>query len=201
MKRWRLGCLLVLLLGLIGCESVDPPRCYDATFSLENPQGLQDLRAETDGSTVTLINTATPTATLMFSDLYFTDPGSRGLAGQFPGTLRRATPDRLVIKIWDIKEFRDQPQYPNCDQSFPATSPAVVLVSHAQQRQLVTLRVTYHPTDPAIIAQYREYERESNSQQRMFDGFIVFICLLGFMLFIGVITLLVWVAKRFNHSG
>ena len=164
MKRWHLGFLFILLLGLIGCEAVYPPRCYDATLSVENSQTLAGLRVETDGSTVTLINTSTPTATVMLSDLYFTRPTSYKLAGQFPGTLRRAIPDRLVIKIWDIKEFRDQPQYPNCDQTFPATSPAVILVTHDHQRQLVTAQVTFHPTDPVVIAQYREYEHEGNSR-------------------------------------
>lgn len=154
------------------------------------------MRVETDGYSLTIINTAASKATVLLSDLYFTGSGSHSLAGQFPGTARRAIPDRLVINISAIKEFRDQPQYPNCNQTFPATSSAVVLVSQNQQRRLITLQVAYRPTDPEIMVQYEEYERESDSRQRMIDVAFISIYLVGFLLFIGAVLLVVRLAKK-----
>lgn len=196
MKRWHMGCLLLLLLGLIGCsEPYYPPRCYDATLSLESPDELPGMRIETDGNTLTLINTAAYTTTVDMIGLYFTDPRSVTLVGEFSGTIRRAAPDRLVLNTGDFTEVENQPQYPNCDQPFPATSPAVIRVTQPTQRSLVTVRVTHNPTDPAEIERYREYEREGASRQRMFYVAIAIYCLIWLLGGVGLLWLIIKVLK------
>jgi hypothetical protein len=196
MKSWHLGCLFVLLIGLSGCsEPVYPPSCYHATLSLESPDQLPDMRIETDRSSLTIINTAAYTTTVDLIDLYFTNPRSVALVGQFPGTFRRATPDRLVLNTWDFREVDNQPQYPNCDQPFPATSPAVILVTQPTQRRLVTVHITHHPTDPAEIARYREYEHEGNVRQRMIYVGMAIFCLLWLLGGVGLVWLMIKVFK------
>ena len=199
MRRWYMGCLFVVLLGLVGCESVDPPLCYYATLSADSPQTLPGLRIITAQGTVSVISTAAPTTTLMLSGLYFSNPRSYILAGQSPNRVGRTMPDRLDIDLWDIKAFNEKPVYPDCDQPWPLTSSAVLVATQGQRRQLVTLRVTFQPTDPELIAWHQQYDREIASNQRWFNALLVAFYLGGFLLFIGGVLLLIKMAKKLGQ--
>jgi hypothetical protein len=136
MKRWHLGCLLLGLLGLFGCDEVPPPDCYLPSLSLANPAELPGFDIWEEGSILYIKNAGAPKTTFVLRpDIY-----SAPWAGKFVLSNHSTLPIRAdaVMPLQVVPK----PYYPACDQPPAESSVPLTVIQDGQSRE-VALRITY----------------------------------------------------------
>jgi hypothetical protein len=131
MKRWHLGCLLVVLLGLFGCDEVPAPECYLPSLSLANPAELPGFDIWEEGSTLYIKNAGAPRTTFLVGR----SGGRKFVLGN------HAT---LPIRVDEVMPLQvaPTPYYPNCDQPPAESSVPLTVIQDGQSREMA-LRITY----------------------------------------------------------
>jgi hypothetical protein len=160
MKRWHLGCLLVLVLGLTGCEAVPIPDCYLPALSLADPAELPGFASALDGSALSLTNTSAPTTTFVLRSGFYLLPPTIVLDNARNSILRIEPANIQVVRATPV------PVYPNCDQKPGDLSVPLPVIQHGERREL-NIRITYAYNTSGVEAYEGFVEAAEARGQRM----------------------------------